>query len=150
MKWLSMHTHTVNKENQLHFQTNNKKEKWCIHSPTWDHQVVRLMRPNWQKSFQSIDLVLLMWIYVMCPENALLRSIIVEKVNDLPPEITTALRPKSELSGFLRTLAPSLSIDFTINFPRTALWSKMLFLFYLFLAVLGLHCYMWSFSSCGE
>ena len=23
-------------------------------------------------------------------------------------------------------------------------------LFYLFLAVLGLHCYAWSFSSCGE
>ena len=72
-------------------------------------------------------------MYVMCPENAILRSTIMEKVNDLPPEITTAftLRPKSELSGFLRTLAPALSIDFTINFPRTALWSKELFLFIL-------------------
>ena len=24
------------------------------------------------------------------------------------------------------------------------------FLIYLFLAVLGLHCYVWAFSSCGE
>ena len=69
----------------------------------------------------------------LCPENAILRSTIMEKVNDLPPEITTVftLRPKSELSGFLRTLAPALPIDFTINFPRTALWSKVLFLFIL-------------------
>lgn len=117
----------MNEENQLHFQTNKKKEKWCIHSPSWEHHVVRLMRPSWRRSFQSIDLVLLMWMYVMCPENAILRSTIMEKVNDLPPEITTMYSHwgQSLNSVDFWDFGSSTPHWLYHKFSRTALWSSV-------------------------
>ena len=43
-----------------------------------------------------------------------------------------------------------LSVWLKVNEQVNPFLKIIFFIIYLFLAVLGLHCYIWAFSSCGE
>ena len=56
------------------------------------------------------------------------------------------------LWGQLLSLVTLLNVFFFFfnHFHSCSLFKKIIYLIYLFLAVLGLCCYVWAFSSCGE